>query len=215
LTLGQHLAAANTEVDLFDGRTETNRGVDAGTLLIGVARGAALTPNAYATWLAIVVGTELLRPRVGNTLEGTAVLVVGALAVFGAVREAGLVCARSASTRHALLSVGACSVEAGKQALAIDAKATVAALEVELATERRWSGLLLGGFFFERVETQAAACAGRSERALVLLVALRHATDGRADLIDAAIRLPETDRTLRRRLRVTFIPPADEASAVA
>jgi hypothetical protein len=148
-------------------------------------------------------------------LEGAAILVVGALAVLSTIRETAVVRAGSAGACNALLSIGTCCVEAGEQAFAVDADSSVTALEVELATERHRSGILLRGFFFERVEAQAARGAGRSEWALVLVVAPTHTADGRADLVDGTVGLGETDRALRRRLRIAFVPSADEAATVA
>jgi hypothetical protein len=174
-----------------------------------------LAAEADAPGLTVVLGAELFGPRVGNALKSATVLVLGALAVLGAAREAGVIRARPARTPDALLRIGAWRIEAGEEACAIDADAPVAALEVELTTERRRSRHLLGRLVLEGVETQAAARTGGAEWALVCLVTLCDTTDAGAHLVHRAVRLGEAERTLGRRLRVAFVTSAEKAAAVA
>ena len=91
--------------------------------------------HTHSIGLALVLGTELFGPGVGNALEGAAVLVFGALAVLAATREAAVVGTWAASTGHALLRLGTGGVETCQQALAVDTDARIAALEVELAAK--------------------------------------------------------------------------------
>jgi len=133
LTLGEHLVAPNAEVFTLDGLTEANRGVDPRALVVGLARSAALASTAHAPWLTFVLGAEGLGAGVRDALELRAVLVIGTLRVIAAVREARFVQARAASTVRALLRFRTRLVDAGEQALPIDADAGLAALEVELA----------------------------------------------------------------------------------
>jgi hypothetical protein len=112
------------------------------------------------------------------------------------------------------LCVGAWRVETRDQTLAIDTNTPIPAFEVELAAEGRRRGLLGCRFFFEGVETKAARCACRADRAFELLVALRYAADGRADFVDRAVGFGEAHRSRRRRLRFAFVPLAEEAAAL-
>jgi hypothetical protein len=125
---------------LLDGLAEANGGVDTSTLIIGVTGGSALSAHTHSVGLALVLGTELFRPSVGDALEGAAVLVFGALSVFAAAGEAAVVGTWAAGTGHALLRLGTRRVETCQQALAIDADARITALEVELAAKGWWVG---------------------------------------------------------------------------
>jgi hypothetical protein len=195
---------------LFDQCTESNRGVDARALFVGLARRTALAANANPARLTLILGTELLRPSVRDALEGAAVLVRGAVRVVGTVREAALVGARSACTRNALLGFRTRSVEASDEAVAIDANALVSALEIELTAERRRIR-----FLFEGVEAQAVVCTCRTHRTVVFLLALAGAAQGGAQLTYCAVGVRFAEVALRRRLRVAFVPPAQEAAALA
>jgi hypothetical protein len=169
-----------------------------------------LPTNADAVGLTFVLGTELLRTRVGDALERAAILVLGAVRVVGAVAETARVGARAARSRYALLRFGTGLVQAGDETFAVDANAIVAALEVELTSERRRLGTL-----FERIETQTVLRAGRAEGAVVFLLAFADTAKRRAELTDAAVRVRYAQVPLRRRLRVAFVTSAKEATAFA
>lgn len=133
-----------------------------------------------------------------------------AVRVIGTAREAALIGARSAGTREALLGFRTRSVEAGHEAVAIDANTLVSALEIELTAER---GRIR--FPFEGVEAQAVVCAGRTHRTFVFLLALAGAAKGGTKLTYCAVGVRFAEVALRRRLRVAFVPPAQEAAALA
>jgi hypothetical protein len=114
LTLRQHLTATYAKVLLFDGRAEANRGVDAGALIVGLARRAALAAYTNTAGLTLVVRAELLRARIGNALERAAVLVIGTVGILGAAREAGIIGAGAARAGEALLGLGTGRLEASQ-----------------------------------------------------------------------------------------------------
>jgi len=141
-----------------------------------------LTTNADTAWLTFVFRAELFRTGVGDALERAAVLVVGAVGILGATREAGVVGAWATCAGNALLRLGTGSINTGQQTLTIDANTRVAALEVELAAERRRIGVL-----FERIEAKTVVRAGRTERTIVFLFTLADATKRRAELPYGAV----------------------------
>jgi hypothetical protein len=200
----------HAEVLLFDRRTESNGGVDACALFVGFAGRAALTPNAKPTGLTFVLGTELLWSSVRNALEGAAVFVLGAVRVIRAVREATLIGARTASAGNTLLGFRTRAVEARDEAFAVDADSIVPALEIELTAER---GRIR--FLFEGVQAQAVVRTGRTHWAVVSFLAFADAAKSRAQLPDRAVRVGFAKISLRRGLRVTFVPPAQETAALA
>jgi len=190
-------------------------------LVIGLAGGPALTTKTHAPGLTFVVRAKLLRARVGYALELATVLVLSALGIVGTVRETRIVRARSASASQTLLRFGTGGVEAGQQAIAVDADPGIAALEIELASERL--GVRRGfvrdrlqrvGRFLERVETESVRGARRADGAIEAGLALRDAANGRADLLDGAVLRGQTHRPRRRGLRIALVPAAEEAAAV-
>lgn len=195
---------------LFDRRTESNGGVDACALFVGLAGRATLTANANPTGLTFVLGTELLWPSVRNALEGAAVFVLGAVRVIRTVREATLIGARTASSGNALLGLWTRTVEALDEAFAIDANAIVPTLEIELTAERGRDR-----FLFEGVQAQAVVRTGRTDWAVVSFLAFTDAAKSRAQLTDCAVGVGFAKISLRRGLRVTFVPPAQETAALA
>jgi hypothetical protein len=169
-----------------------------------------LTTDTDTSWLTFVFGAELFGTGVGDALERAAVLVVGAVGVLGATREAGVIGARPTCAGNALLRLGTGSVNTGQQALSVDANARVAALEVELATEGRRVGL-----FFERIEAKTVVRAGRAERTIVFLFTLADAAKRRAELPDGTVGIRDAYVPLGRRLRVAFVSATQEAAPLA
>jgi hypothetical protein len=169
-----------------------------------------LPANTHAAGLTVVLGTELLWASVRDTLERAAVLVLGTVRVVGAIGEATLIGARPASARDALLGFGARTVETCDEAFTIDADALVPTLEIELTAE--WRRV---GFPFERVQAEAVVRAGRTKWTVVRFLAFAGAAKRRAKLTDRAVGVGLAEISLRRGLRVAFVPPAQETTALA
>jgi hypothetical protein len=97
--------------------------------------------------LTFVLRTELLGTSIRDALERAAVLVLFAVCILCASRETRVISARAACARKALLGVRAGAVQAGDEALSVDADASIATLEIELAPENLGHRVL-----FERIE---------------------------------------------------------------
>jgi hypothetical protein len=136
--------------------------------------------------------------------------VFGAIGVFGATSEAGLVGAGPACSIDALLVVGARRIEARREALTVDADARVATFEIELASKR--GRLRFFWLSFERIQTQAVVGAGGPNGALVCILTLGHAADRRADLAERAVRFRKTGCAVGRGLRIALVPLAEKAA---
>jgi hypothetical protein len=169
-----------------------------------------LAPDTDTARLALVLWTELLRTGVRDALERAAVLVLGTVGVLGTAREARVIGARATCAGDTLLGLGTRRVETGQQTLAVDADARIATLEVELTAEGGRVGIL-----FERVEAKTVFCARRAQGALVRVFALPDATDRRTHFPDGTIGVRCAQVSFRRRLRIAFVPTAQEAAAVA
>ena len=169
-----------------------------------------MATNANTVGLTFVLGTELFWTSVRDALERAAVLVLGAVRVVGTIREATLIGARTASARHALLGFRTRIVEASDEAFTIDADALVPTLEIELTAECRRVG-----FLFERVQAKAVVRTGRAERTIERFLAFADAAKSRAKLTDRAVGVRRAKISLRRRLRIAFVPPAQETTALA
>jgi hypothetical protein len=157
-----------------------------------------LAPDTDTARLALVLWTELLRTGVRDALERAAVLVLGTVGVLGTAREARVIGARATCAGDTLLGLGTRRVETGQQTLAVDADARIATLEVELTAEGGRVGIL-----FERVEAKT------------VVFALPDATDRRTHFPDGTIGVRCAQVSFRRRLRIAFVPTAQEAAAVA
>jgi hypothetical protein len=162
-----------------------------------------LSTEADPAILTFVFRTELGGTGVGDALEGAAVLVVRALEIVGAARQADRVGARAARTGDALLGPGAGRVETGQQTLAIDAKARLPALEVELTTKGRRVGMVLQG-----VEAKSAVGAGGSKWTFVRVFALPDAAKRRAYLSNPTIGIRQARVARRCGLRIALVPTA-------
>jgi hypothetical protein len=195
---------------IFDGRAEANGRVDPRTLVVGLTRRTALTPDTDSIRLAIVRWAELFGPRVRDALKRAAVFVGFTIGISGAAREASVIGTGPTRASDTLLRVRTRHIETGQQTLAIDANSGIAALEVELTPKRRRLGIV-----FEGVETESVVCAGRAYRAIVLLDALPNAAYRRADFADCTVRLRDAEIPLRSRLRIAVVATAEEAAAVA
>jgi hypothetical protein len=169
-----------------------------------------LPANTYAAGLTVVLGTELLGASVGDALERAAVLVFGAVRVVAAIREATLIGARSARPSDALLGFGARTIETCDEAFAIDANAFVSTLEIELTAE--WRRV---GFLFERIQAETVVRASRANWTVVRFLAFAGAAKRRAKLTDRAVGVGLAEISLRRGLRVAFVPPAQKTTALA
>jgi hypothetical protein len=143
-----------------------------------------LPTHTDALRLTVVFRAELFWPSVGDALKRAAVFVIGAVGVLAATREAAVVGTRTAGARHALLRLRTGGIETCQQALAVDADARIAALEVELAAKGRWVGRI-----FERIETKPVVGTGRSHGTFVLLRALTYTTECGAGFADGAVGL--------------------------
>jgi hypothetical protein len=97
--------------------------------------------------LTFVLRTELLGTSIRNALERAAVLVLFAVCILCASRETRVIRARAACAREALLRIRAGAVQAGDEALSVDADTSIAALEIELAPESLGRRVV-----FERIE---------------------------------------------------------------
>jgi hypothetical protein len=124
-----------------------------------------LAADAKAAGLTVVLGAELLRPRVWDALERAAILVLGAVGIFGTARQACVIGARTTGPGDALLGLGARGVQTRQQTLAIDADARVTTLEVKLTTKWGWVGR-----GFEGIEAKTALGAGRPNRTVVCVL---------------------------------------------
>jgi len=195
---------------LLDWLAESDGGVDACALFVGVTGRAALPANANAAGLTFVLGTELFRASVGDALERAAVFVLGAVRVVCTIREATLIGARTASARNTLLGFGTRGVEARDEAFTIDADALVPTLEIELTAKWRRVGLL-----FERVQAKAVVRTGRTHWTVVRFLAFADAAKRRAKLTNGAVGVGGAKISLRRGLRIAFVPPAQETAALA
>ncbi|MDH3625134.1 MAG: hypothetical protein OES69_01875 [Myxococcales bacterium] len=143
--------------------------------------------------------------------------MIGALGVVAAVREARLVEARAASTVGALLGLRTGLVDAGEQALPIDADAGLTALEVELAQGDRRVGVRLGEelrFGLGRTQAQTVDTR-RTDHAVLFFGALADAPEIGAELTDRAVDFVHADGARGSGLLFAGIPAADEAATIA
>ncbi len=176
-----------------------------------------MAATAHASRLAFVFRTKSLWARIRDALELRAVLVIGALRIIAAVREASLVETGTAGTIGTLLCLRTRLIYAGEQTLPIDADAGLTALEVELALNDRRLGIWLGDELrlrFRRVQAQSVH-ARRTDHAVVLVGALAYASEVGADLADRAVDFVHTNRTRGSGLLVAVIAAADETAAVS